>query len=246
MLETAGLWGKRADMIVRGCLPYNAEPPPAVLAGSDITPINAFYVRNHGPVPDIAPQHWRLTVGGLVDNPLTVTYERLTTEFDQHCVVATLACAGNRRAELLRVRQIPGKEPWAHGAISTAQWCGVRLADILQAADVHIDEGLHVAFDAPDVAEEARPIHRGPQRQVGHRHHRAAWCFAELLSGSGLPHPSGGCGRRHRRAGRRDFAFVAGAQLRHPRPHRWRRRTGRGADHSWLWDGRRWPQCRTS
>ncbi|KBA48036.1 hypothetical protein AO24_01819, partial [Mycobacterium tuberculosis M1520] len=94
MLETAGLWGKRADMIVRGCLPYNAEPPPAVLAGSDITPINAFYVRNHGPVPDIAPQHWRLTVGGLVDNPLTVTYERLTTEFDQHCVVATLACAG--------------------------------------------------------------------------------------------------------------------------------------------------------
>lgn len=158
MLETAGLWGKRADMIVRGCLPYNAEPPPAVLAGSDITPINAFYVRNHGPVPDIAPQHWRLTVGGLVDNPLTVTYERLTTEFDQHCVVATLACAGNRRAELLRVRQIPGKEPWAHGAISTAQWCGVRLADILQAADVHIDEGLHVAFDAPDVAEEARPI----------------------------------------------------------------------------------------
>lgn len=87
-----------------------------------------------------------------------MTYERLTTEFDQHCVVATLACAGNRRAELLRVRQIPGKEPWAHGAISTAQWCGVRLADILQAADVHIDEGLHVAFDAPDVAEEARPI----------------------------------------------------------------------------------------
>ncbi len=63
-----------------------------MLAGSDITPINAFYVRNHGPVPDIAPQHWRLTVGGLVDNPLTVTYERLTTEFDQHCVVATLAC----------------------------------------------------------------------------------------------------------------------------------------------------------
>ncbi|KBS91721.1 hypothetical protein Z532_04089, partial [Mycobacterium tuberculosis UT0014] len=39
MLETAGLWGKRADMIVRGCLPYNAEPPPAVLAGSDITQI---------------------------------------------------------------------------------------------------------------------------------------------------------------------------------------------------------------
>jgi sulfite oxidase len=36
---------------VRGRLPYNAEPPPAVLAGSDITPIDAFYGRNHGPSP---------------------------------------------------------------------------------------------------------------------------------------------------------------------------------------------------
>ncbi len=37
MLETAEIMGQRADMIVHGCLPCNAEPPPAVLAGSDIT-----------------------------------------------------------------------------------------------------------------------------------------------------------------------------------------------------------------
>ncbi|HWT50462.1 MAG TPA: sulfite oxidase, partial [Mycobacterium sp.] len=78
-------------------------------------------------------------------------------EFDQHAVVATLACAGNRRAEMLRVRPIPGKEPWAHGAISTAEWRGVRLADVLAATGVHQGDELHVAFDAPDVAEEARP-----------------------------------------------------------------------------------------
>ena len=73
-------------------------------------------------------------------------------------MVATLACAGNRRAELLRVRPIPGKDPWEHGAISTAEWRGVRLADVLAAAGVHREDGLHVEFLAPDVAQEARPV----------------------------------------------------------------------------------------
>jgi sulfite oxidase len=156
--QPAAMWGKRDDMIVRGHLPYNAEPPAAVLASSDITPIDRFYARNHGPFPDISAQQWQLTIDGCVDKPLTLTYDRLTTEFDQHTVVATLACAGNRRAEMLRVRPIPGKEPWAHGAISTAEWRGVRLSDVLATAGVHRDDGLHVGFEAPDVAPEARPV----------------------------------------------------------------------------------------
>jgi sulfite oxidase len=155
---SAAMWGKRDDMIVRGQLPFNAEPPASVLASSDITAVNAFYARNHGPFPDIPPRQWRLTVDGAVDKSLTVTYDELTTGFDQHSVVATLACAGNRRAELLRVRPIPGKDPWAHGAISTAEWRGARLADVLVAAGVHRDDQLHVAFAAPDVAQEARPV----------------------------------------------------------------------------------------
>jgi sulfite oxidase len=158
MTLTTALWGKRDDMIVHADLPYNAEPPPAVLAGSDITPIDVFYARNHGRFPDTAPQRWQLAVNGRVERPLTLTYEQLTTEFDQHDVVATLACAGNRRAEMLRVRSIPGKEPWAHGAISTAEWRGVRLADVLAAAGADHDDGLHVAFQASDIAQEARPV----------------------------------------------------------------------------------------
>jgi sulfite oxidase len=151
-------WGKRGDFIVRDQLPFNAEPPASALAGGEITALDAFYCRNHGLFPDIAPQHWSLTVDGMVDEPLTVTYEQLTTQYDAHSVVATLACAGNRRAELLKVRPIPGKDPWAHGAISTAEWRGARLADVLDAAGVHHDEGLHVAFNAPDVAPEAVPV----------------------------------------------------------------------------------------
>ncbi len=152
------MWGKRDDMIVRGRLPFNAEPPASVLANSEITPVDSFYSRNHGPFPDIAALNWCLTVGGLMDRPLTLSYDELTTDFEQHSVVATLACAGNRRAELLRVRPIPGKDPWEHGAISTADWRGVRLADVLALAGVHREDGLHVEFLAPDVAQEARPV----------------------------------------------------------------------------------------
>jgi sulfite oxidase len=152
------MWGKRPDMIVRDQSPFNAEPPAAALAGGEITPVDAFYSRNHGPFPDIAPEDWRLRVDGMVDKPLTLTYDELTSEFAAHSVVATLACAGNRRAELLAVRPIPGKDPWAHGAISTAEWRGARLADVLDAAGVHHDDGLHAAFSAPDVAPEAVPV----------------------------------------------------------------------------------------
>src|SRR6476659_9152971 len=158
MANSAAMWGKRDDMIVREQLPFNAEPPASVLADGEITPVDAFYARNHGPFPDIAPRQWRLTVAGLVNTHRTLTYDQLTTDFDQHNIVATLACAGNRRAELLAVRPIPGKDPWGHGAISTEEWRGVRLADVLTAAGVHRGDGLHVEFLAPDVAQEARPV----------------------------------------------------------------------------------------
>jgi sulfite oxidase len=152
------LRGKRRDMIVHSWSPVNAEPPTSVLAGSDITALDAFYCRNHGAIPDVAPQQWRLTVDGAVTNPLTLTYDELTTGLTAHDVLATLACAGNRRAELLKVRPIPGKEPWAEGAISTAEWRGARLTDVLHAVVIRPGDGLHVAFAAPDVAPAASPV----------------------------------------------------------------------------------------
>ena len=151
-------WGKRADFVVRNESPFNAEPPREALAGGAITALDTFFCRNHGAIPDISPQQWRLTIGGMVDTPLTLTYEQLTNRFSARSVVATLVCAGNRRAELLKVRPIPGKEPWAHSAVSTAEWSGARLADVLDAAGVHREDGLHVAFNAPDVAPEAFPV----------------------------------------------------------------------------------------
>jgi DMSO/TMAO reductase YedYZ molybdopterin-dependent catalytic subunit len=48
----------------------------------------------------------RLTVVGVVDKPVTLTYDQLIEGFTPHSVVTALACAGNRRAELCGIGRV--------------------------------------------------------------------------------------------------------------------------------------------
>jgi sulfite oxidase len=148
--------GKRGDMIVHSTEPLNAEPPRAALAEHQLTGTDRFYVRNHGPVPDEHPDTWRLRVGGLVRRPLELSLAALRDSFAHHEIVAALQCAGNRRAGLIKVRDIPGEAPWGPGATGNARWTGVRLADVLAVAGTAPGAG-HVAFAAPDVSPLASP-----------------------------------------------------------------------------------------
>lgn len=149
-------WGKRRDMVVHEPDPYNAEPPQDALTDQVLTDIDTFYTRNHGAVPRLDPTTWRLRVDGLIDRQMELSLDDLHDRFDRRTVVATLQCAGNRRAGLLAVRDIPGEHPWGPGATSTAEWTGVALADVLDAGGVAA-EARHVAFAAPDMAHDAEP-----------------------------------------------------------------------------------------
>lgn len=149
-------WDKRADMLVHERDPFNAEPSPSALVGHFVTPVEAFYSRNHGPVPTPDPDAWRLTLDGLVQEPARLSLADLRHRWPAHSLTATLQCAGNRRAGLVAVRDIPGEDPWRDGATSTAEWTGVRLADVLTAAGLSGD-AAHVAFEAPDVSDLADP-----------------------------------------------------------------------------------------
>nr|WP_238994671.1 sulfite oxidase [Mycolicibacterium chubuense] len=136
--------------------PFNAESPLGALT-DDITAVDAFYSRNHGPIPELPIARWRLRVDGLVATPRTFTFDEISTEFGVHAVTATLQCAGNRRAELADVRDIPGEDLWGSGAVSTAEWRGARLADVLDAVGADRTHGAHVCFEAPDVSALADP-----------------------------------------------------------------------------------------
>jgi sulfite oxidase len=151
------MWGKNASAIVHKRCPFNAEPTPSALARDEITALDIFYCRNHGPIPDIRADEWRVVVQGLVAKPLSLSFAEQTGAFRHHRIVATLQCAGNRRAQFNEVREIAGEDPWGSGATSTAEWLGVQLADVLEAAGARRDGGLHVAFTAPDVSALACP-----------------------------------------------------------------------------------------
>jgi len=143
-------------MIVHEREPYNAESLRATLARSDLTPLDGFYVRSHGPVPRAGTDRWRLRVDGLVAQELELSLEDLRMDFEPREIVATLQCAGNRRVGLIAVADIPGEAPWGPGAIGNATWRGVSLPDVLARAGIRA-EADHIAFLGADVSEQADP-----------------------------------------------------------------------------------------
>jgi sulfite oxidase len=152
-------YGKRADMVVHEHEPFNAESGLAALAEGPLTATDAFYVRGHGAVPEIDPDRWRLRVHGLVERELNLSLDTLREALPEREVTATLQCAGNRRAGLIAIRDIPGEAPWGPGATGTATWAGVALADVLALARP-LAAAAHVGFDGADVCREAKPVQR--------------------------------------------------------------------------------------
>jgi sulfite oxidase len=158
--------------IVHSQEPLNAETVPEVLARTDLTRIDAFYVRTHGPVPE-APAEWRLTVDGLVARSLSLTLDDLRRFAVQELVV-TLQCAGNRRAGLIAVRDIPGEIPWGPGAMGTAVWRGIALADVLEQAGLE-DGAAHIELTGADSTPEGPYAVSIPRQKALAREVLLAW-----------------------------------------------------------------------
>ena len=138
--------------------PLNGEPPLELLANEWITPTGLFYVRCHGPVPELDDRTYRLVVDGLVERPLEFGLTELRRQFPRADVVATLQCAGNRRSELAEIAPIPGETPWREAAIGNARWGGVRLRDLLAAAGVRAGAAHVELVGADETAEFGGPF----------------------------------------------------------------------------------------
>lgn len=119
-----------------GALVRRSQQPPDYETPVDrldsfITPNDAFFVRSHMPVPtSIDAATWTFSIGGSVNTPLSLTLAELR-RMPSTTVTVTLECAGNGRAFFEPA--VAGIQ-WRKGAVGTARWTGVRLADLLARA----------------------------------------------------------------------------------------------------------------
>ncbi|KAL3480296.1 hypothetical protein BJX99DRAFT_27108 [Aspergillus californicus] len=120
-----------------GVHPFNVEAPLSSLFKEGfLTSPELFYVRNHGPVPQVRDQdipNWEISIEGLVENPIVLNFKQILQNYDQVTAPITLVCAGNRRKEQNTVRKSKGFS-WGPAGLSTALFTGPMMADIIKSA----------------------------------------------------------------------------------------------------------------
>jgi len=134
-----------AGLMIHRAHPLNCETSIPALIGGVVMPNAHFYVRNHFQIPTLDPAVWQLAVGGLVERPLSLSLRDLRGMRSETQVV-TLECAGNGR---WRFSPPVEGERWEFGAVSTAEWTGVPLIEVLDRAGLK-SSAREVVFRGPD------------------------------------------------------------------------------------------------
>lgn len=144
----------KAKLVVLGDKPLVAETPSELL-DDDVTPIDKFFIRNNGLVPDAPadPKAWKIKVDGEVEKPLEIALGDLMSRFPNVSYKMMLECGGNGRSFFSP--EARGNQ-WTNGGAGCAEWTGVRLGDVLKAAGVkpsavytgHYGADPHLSGDA--------------------------------------------------------------------------------------------------
>jgi DMSO/TMAO reductase YedYZ molybdopterin-dependent catalytic subunit len=177
----------KPGLILLNDRPINAETP-AHLLDDYITPASRMFVRNNGIPPALTPQqvaNWTLSISGeSCQRPMQIRLEDLKSQFEHHTYQLQLECGGNGRSEY----SPPARgNQWTTGAISCAQWTGVRLRDVLQHCGVK-DNAVYVGYVAADTHlsgdPNKKPISRGvPMSKAMEDETLIAWA----MNGEDLP-----------------------------------------------------------
>lgn len=147
------LFDKHEDFVVRNQNPFNGGAPLNLLTQKHITPTNLFFVRNHGDVPQVDVHSFHLNLQ-YKNKTASFTVDEIKNNFERVEISATLQCAGNRRQELMAIKDIPHELPWNVEAISHAVWAGIKLKDLLATIGVEKEaQGLHIQFQGLDETE---------------------------------------------------------------------------------------------
>ncbi|HUZ16214.1 MAG TPA: sulfite oxidase [Gaiellaceae bacterium] len=132
---------------------------PLELLRDPITPAGLHYLLIHFDIPHVDADTWRLEIGGLVRQPLSLSLAELRAR-PARTIPVTLECAGNGRA---LIPDHTPSQPWLREAVGTAEWTGTPLAPILAEAGL-ADSVCELVFTGLD---------RGIQHEIEHDYARS-------------------------------------------------------------------------
>ncbi len=156
------LFSKDTRMTVLNSKPWNIEAK-AHLLDDAVTPNKFMFIRNNGIIPEKPDtKAWQLTIDGeSVKEQKSYPLSELKSKFKHYTYQLTLECGGNGRSEF----DPPAKgNQWTIGAVSCANWTGVRLRDVLEDAGIK-DDAVYIGYHAADKHlshnPQKEPISRG-------------------------------------------------------------------------------------
>ena len=161
--ENFQIMGKHPGLVVLNDRPVNAEVP-AHLLNEFITPNDKLFVRNNGIPPEkVDINNWTLTIDGeSVETSKIFTLAELKSKFKHYTYQLTLECGGNGRSEF----NPPAKgNQWSTGAVSCANWTGVRLKDVLEACGIK-DDAVYIGYHSADAHLSGDPAKEAISRGV--------------------------------------------------------------------------------
>lgn len=165
--------GKDKNLVVLGEKPLVAETPEALL-DDDTTPVEKFFIRNNGQIPDPVKDAdaWRFSIEGETDKALDLTLGELKARYKPRTYRMVLECGGNGRSGF----QPPARgNQWTNGGAGCAEWTGVRLADLFKAAGLkptarftaHYGADPHLSGDTKrEALSRGMPIAKAMQSEV--------------------------------------------------------------------------------
>lgn len=150
-------------LIVHSTRPFNAETPTPDLQ-TFITPIERFYKRHHLWVPELDAKNAKITIELPDGEEVQYSLSDLREKFKEYTITATMQCSGNRRSHMTQGSSPTNGIQWDVGAISNAEWTGVRMVDVLRDAGLDVlnlpENVQHVHFVGAEAYGASVPIEK--------------------------------------------------------------------------------------
>src|SRR5687768_3384640 len=122
--------------LVRAVAPASLSLTPIASLHGIITPSDLHFERHHAGVPDIHPESWELLIHGMVERPMVFRLADLK-RYPARSRIHFLECSGNGLNSFNMARMPTEISPQQmDGLVSTSEWTGVPLANLLREVGV--------------------------------------------------------------------------------------------------------------